>query len=351
MPNDAPEPEVLFDRRGRVGHIILNRPRAINALTHGMVVAISAKLAEWESDDSVETILLTGSGERGLCAGGDIVTLYNDAKSGETELSSQFWGDEYQLNAVISNYPKPYVAIMDGIVLGGGIGLSAHGSHRIVTERSKIGMPETGIGFFPDVGGTWLLSHAPGELGTHLSLTAGSVDAADAIAVGLADSFVQTSDLPALYAALETTAAAEAIAGFASLPPASSLLARQDFFDGAYSADSVAVIIERLGEDAAAAAISSQSPTALTVTLAALRRARDLPSLEAALAQEYRMATRAVHSPDFAEGVRAQVIDKDRQPKWQPATLAEVDAATIAEYFEPLATGELQFPQSTKGSK
>lgn len=338
----APEPDVLFDRRGRVGHIILNRPRAINALTHPMVIAISATLAQWRSDDGVETILLTGSGDRGLCAGGDIVTLYNDAKSGDTELSSRFWGDEYKLNSIIANYPKPYVAIMDGIVLGGGIGVSAHASHRVVTERSKVGMPETAIGFFPDVGGTWLLSHAPGELGTHLALTAGSVDAADAIAVGLADSFVRTADLPALFAALETMDATMAISRFATPPPASALLARKGFIDDAYGADSVAEIIRRLGEDEAAAAISAKSPTALTVTLAALRRARELPSLEAALTQEFRMSTRAVHSPDFAEGIRAQVIDKDRQPKWSPATLAEVDPATIAEYFEPIA-GELEF--------
>lgn len=348
---DAHEPEVLFERRGQLGHIILNRPRAINALTHGMVKAISATLAEWAADVGVATILLTGAGERGLCAGGDIVTLYNDATSGNGEISSQFWGDEYRLNSVIARYPKPYVAIMDGIVLGGGIGVSAHGSHRIVTERSKIGMPETGIGFFPDVGGTWLLSHAPGELGTHLALTAGAVDAADAIAVGLADTFVQTADLPALYRALESTDAAAAIARYAAQPPASALLARQAFIDDAYSVDSVAEIIERLGEDDAAAAILAKSPTAVTITLAALRLARTLPSLESALAQEFRMATHSVHSPDFAEGVRAQVIDKDRQPKWSPATLAEIDPATIDAYFAPLTAGELHFPDRAKDPK
>ncbi len=340
--SETEEAEVLFERRGRLGQIILNRPRAINALTWGMVVAIQTKLDEWATDDAVETVLLTGSGERGLCAGGDIVTLYNDAKSGASDTSSQFWADEYRLNSCIANYPKPYVAIMDGIVLGGGIGLSAHGSHRVVTERSKIGMPETGIGFFPDVGGTWLLSHAPGELGTHLALTAGSVGAGDAIAVGLADSFVESSDLPVLLESLETTDASTAIAAVAQEPPASELLARKERIDEAYSADTVAEIVEWLGDDAAADLIRAKSPTALSVTLEAMRRARRFPSLEDALSQEFRMATRAVHSHDFAEGVRAQVIDKDRQPKWLPATLAGVRPEAVAAYFEPIQH-ELEF--------
>ena len=343
---DAREPEVLFERRGRLGHIILNRPRAINALTGGMVVSIQQKLDEWAVDAAVDTVLLTGSGERGLCAGGDIVTLYNDAKSGNSEISSRFWSDEYRLNACIANYPKPYVAIMDGIVLGGGIGLSAHGSHRVVTERSKIGMPETGIGFFPDVGGTWLLSHAPGELGTRLALTAGAVDGSDAIAVGLADSFVASEHLPALVLSLETTEASTAIAAVAQEPPASTLLARKERIDEAYSAGTVAEIVDLLGDDDDAAVIRSKSPTALCVTLEALRRARQLPSLEQVLSQEFRMATRAVHSHDFAEGVRAQVIDKDRTPKWLPPTLADVRAEDVAAFFEPIAD-ELHFTPLT----
>jgi len=347
---DDVQPDVLFAQRGRLAHIVLNRPRVINALNHGMVVAIGAKLEEWKTDAAVHTVLLTGSGDRGLCAGGDLVSLHHDLMRGSGETSSQFWGDEYLLNATISNYPKPYVAIMDGIVFGGGIGVSAHASHRVVTERSKIGMPETAIGFFPDVGGTWLLSHAPGELGTHLALTAGPVDAADAIAVGLADSYVRSADLPALSAALEETEASAAIALFAKEPPSSGLLFRKTAIDAAYSAPTVAEILRLLGDDPSAAVIASNSPTALIVTLAALRLARKLPSLEAALAQEFRIATRAVHSADFAEGIRAQLIDKDRRPQWSPATLAAVDPAVIAAYFEPLGLGELQFPMRTKDS-
>ena len=225
--SDAAEPEVLLEKRGRLGHVILNRPRAINALTHGMVREIQAALDEWAGDDSVQTVLLTGSGERGLCAGGDVVALYRDAIEGDGRASAGFWADEYRLNASIASYPKPYVAVMDGLVLGGGIGLSAHGSHRIVTERSKLGMPETGIGFVPDVGGTWLLSHAPGELGTYLGLTAGSVRAGDAIALGLADSYVPSVRIAALAEALETTDAETAIAAVSEPAPESPLLAQQ----------------------------------------------------------------------------------------------------------------------------
>jgi enoyl-CoA hydratase len=330
---EAAEPEVLFEQRGRLGHVILNRPRAINALTIGMVLAIQPQLDAWAADDTVDTVLITGAGERGLCAGGDIVSMYNDAKSGNLENSARFLRNEYRLNSTIANYPKPYVAIMDGIVLGGGIGLSAHGSHRIVTERSKLGMPETGIGFFPDVGGTWLLSHAPGELGTHLALSAGSVGAGDAIAVGLADSFVPADSIPALIESLESTPAEAAIAAVAHDAPVSGLLARRAELDAAYAGDSASVILDRLtGDDRAA--VGSKSPTAVSVTLAALRRAGGLPSLEAALQQEFTMAMHAFLAPDFEEGVRAQVIDKDRQPKWSPPTIDDVTPDSVSAYFE-----------------
>ncbi len=338
------EPEVLFERRGQLGHIILNRPRAINALTTDMVLAIQPQLDAWADDDSVATVLITGAGERGLCAGGDIVSMYNDAKSGNLANSARFLSNEYRLNSAIANYPKPYVAIMDGIVLGGGIGLSAHGSHRVVTERSKIGMPETGIGFFPDVGGTWLLSHAPGELGTHLALTAGSVGAGDAIAAGLADHYVPSGRLAALVTALETTDAESAVRQAAMPAPESALAARRAVIDEAYSAPTAAEIVDWLGTDPAAADILSKSPTAVSVTFEALRRAKSLPSLEAALAQEYRMALRSLRAPDFAEGVRAQVIDKDRRPKWSPPTLGEVRPVDVAAYFESLGDEELVLP-------
>lgn len=340
------EPPVLLHRDGQAAHVVLNRPRAINALTHEMVGIITAALEEWREDDTVRTVVLTGAGERGLCAGGDIVAMWRDAKAGGTEAAA-FWADEYRLNALIASYPKAYVAIMDGIVLGGGIGLSAHAPQRVVTERSAIGMPETGIGFLPDVGGTYLLSHAPGETGTHLGLTAGSVGAGDAIAIGFADHYVPSGKLPGLLAALATTDADEALAAFEEPAPPSPLAQARTWLDAAYDGDDALAILARLRalstEDAtrAADAIEAKSPTSVKVTLRALREAAGMDRLEPALDLEYRLALGFHSSHDFVEGVRAQVVDKDRDPQWRPATLAEVDEADVAAYFAPVGEREL----------
>lgn len=342
---DAAGPDILIEQRGRLGLITLNRPRAINALNHDMVRGMADALTRWADDDSVETVAITGAGERGLCAGGDIVSLYDDAVSGDGTASAEFWFDEYHLNAQIARYPKPIVAIQDGIVLGGGIGISAHASHRIVTERSKLGLPEVGIGFIPDVGATWLLSHTLGQLGTFVALTAGSVGAADAIAIGLSDTFVPSDSIPKLLGALETMDAGEAIMLLAADAGDPALLAARSWIGDAFSAGSVPEILGRLrtaGEadaDKAADAMMAKSPTALTITLESLHRAAELESLEDALDQEYRVSRRAHAAPDFAEGVRAQVIDKDRNPRWQP--LGDLDAAAIAAYFQPLDDHEL----------
>jgi enoyl-CoA hydratase len=348
----TPEPEVLFEIRGQLGHITLNRPRSINALNHAMVQMIRRQLAAWSTDDRVRTVLVTGSGERGLCAGGDIVSLYRDARDGDGRASADFWRDEYRLNVEIANFTKPYVAVQDGLVLGGGIGISAHGSHRIVTERSKLGMPETGIGFIPDVGGTRLLSHAPGELGTYLALTAGSVRGADAIALGLSDSWVPSARIPELIAALETMAADDAVAAVAGQAPVAGLLAHRSWIDPSFSADSVAEIVERLRHSSqadarvAAETVTSKSPTALAVTLESLRRARHLNSLEDTIRQEFRVSLRALRAHDFAEGVRAQVVDKDRLPNWEPAVLDEVTTESIDTYFASLGDDELELRSS-----
>ncbi len=337
--------DVLFERRGRLGHIVLNRPKAINALTHGMVQTIAATLDGWEHDDSVSTVLITGAGERGLCAGGDIVAIYTDAKAGGHE-SATFWADEYALNAHIARYTKPYVAVMDGVVLGGGVGISAHGSVRIVTERSRVGMPETGIGFVPDVGGTFLLSRAPGELGTHLGLTAGTVTGADAIALGLADHFVPSEALADLAIALETRDAAEAVAAVATAPPVSAVLEQREWIDACYASDDATEIVERLSASpveaarAAASAILAKSPTAVSVTLESLRRARALGTLEEVLDQEFRVSVRFARGTELVEGVRAQVIDKDRTPHWSPPALVDVTRGDIEAYFARLDGSE-----------
>ena len=337
---------VQVERRGALGLITLDRPRKLNALTHTMVLEIRAALDVWAVDDAVRTVLLRGVGEKAFCAGGDIVGLHRDATRGDGRAAAAFWRDEYRLNALIARYPKPIVALMHGIVLGGGVGLSAHASHRVVTATTRIGMPETGIGFIPDVGGTWLLSLAPGELGTHLALTGGTVGAGDALALGLADAYVPAERFDDIVLSLESERADVAIARLSDAAPSAPLLAQQPWIDVAYAGDDPVAIVARLEALAepdareAAAAILRSSPSAVAVTLDALRAARGMPDLEHALAAEFRLALRALVAPDFAEGVRAQVIDKDRAPRWSPARLELLDPAAVAGAAAPLTDAE-----------
>ncbi|MET9900443.1 enoyl-CoA hydratase/isomerase family protein [Streptomyces sp. NPDC006446] len=338
---------VLLHTDGRAAHLTLNRPKALNALNHAMVRRIDQALTAWEHDPAVETVVVTGAGERGLCAGGDIRVVHDDARDGDGSASAAFWRDEYHLNARIARYPKPYVAIMDGIVMGGGVGVSAHCSVRVVTERSRIAMPETGIGFVPDVGGTHLLAHAPGELGTHLALTGSSIGAGDALLCGLADHYVPSTSLRQFVSDLADRPVREALAGHAQPPPPAELAERREWIDACYAADTVEEIVRRLleaGDPAAketAEILLGNSPTAVKVTLAALRRARRLGGLERVLDQEYRVSCAALSSPDLVEGVRAQIIDKDRDPRWSPATLGEVTDADVERFFAPLGEREL----------
>lgn len=342
---------VLISHSGHLGHLQLNRPRALNALTEAMVCTIGRQLTEWATDDAVQVVLISGGGERGLCAGGDIVAIARDAAAGGTA-TERFWAAEYPVNALIARYPKPIVALMDGVVFGGGVGISAHAAVRLVTERSSIGMPETAIGFVPDVGGTFLYSRAPGELGTHLALTANAMTGADAIAVGLADRYLHSSRIPALVQRLATHELQSALAATTVPAPAPPLLQHRHWINSCYAetaaADTVEEILERLdasaeaGAHEAAARIRFNSPTAVKVTLASLRRARLLPTLEAVLEQEYRVSLHSLERPDFREGIRAQVIDRDHTPRWSPATLAEVTADEVAAHFADLGDRELR---------
>lgn len=336
--------EVLSEDRGHLGIITLNRPQAVNALTAGMVHTMLGLLADWAEDRGVSTVLVQGSGSRGLCAGGDIVAIYRDILTGGSG-TADFWEAEYRLNAMIARYPKPYVAFMDGLVLGGGVGISAHGSVRIVTERTRTGMPETTIGFVPDVGGTLLLARSPGETGTHAALTGAHLNGADALFLGLADHFVRSENLPALAAALESETAEDAVGRFAEPAPESALAGQRTWIDECYAGNDVEGILRRLrtfGGEATKAAetIESKSPTAVKVALESLRRARGM-SLEQALTQEFTVGLHFLAGPDFREGIRAQVVDKDRNPHWLPATLADVRDADVARYFEPHGDREL----------
>ena len=345
--------EVLARVDNGVGFLTLNRPKAINSLTHAMVGAMDRVLAAWADDNAVRAVVVAGAGERGLCAGGDVVALYHSAKVGGADARAFFF-DEYRLNSRIGHYPKPYVALMNGIVMGGGVGISGHGNVRVVTETCKIAMPEVGIGFIPDVGGTYLLSRTPGSLGLHAALTGAPFGAGDAIAMGFADHYVPQAKLEAFTADVVGDGAENAVAAHAEEPPASPLAAQRDWIDHCYAGETVTDIMAalRAHDEApadhpatqAADLIATRSPIALAVTLAAVRRAATLPSLDDVLVQEYRVSCASLRSHDFVEGIRAQLVDKDRNPRWSPSSLAAVTEADVAEYFAP-ADPDLTFPK------
>jgi len=332
--------EILTRIDGGVGFLTLNRPRAINSLTQAMVTAMDATLAAWATDDAVHAVVVSGAGDRGLCAGGDVVAIYHSAQADGAE-ARRFWFDEYRLNARIGRFPKPYIALMDGIVMGGGLGIGMHGTVRVVTDTSKIAMPEVGIGLIPDVGGTMLLARAPGLLGLHAALTGSPFSAADAIVLGFADHFVPHAGLEAFTAAVVTDGVQAALRVHARQPPPSELAAQRDWIDHCYAGQTVVDIVDALrGHDEspandAANLIATRSPIALAVALASIRRAADYKTLEETLVQEYRVSCAAVRSHDLVEGIRAQVVDKDRNPQWSPVSLAAVTDEDVQSYFTP----------------
>ena len=330
---------------GGVGFVTLNRPKAINSLNQSMVSRLRAVLTAWEQDDAINAVVLSGAGERGLCAGGDVVAIYHSARADGAE-ARRFWHDEYLMNGQIGRFPKEYVALMDGIVMGGGVGVGAHANTRVVTETSKVAMPEVGIGFIPDVGGAYLLSRAPGSLGLHAALTGAPFSGADAIALGFADHFVPHDKLDTFSQAVVADGVERAVAAHAVEPPPSHLAAQRDWIDHCYTGDTVADIVAALrGHDAgpgsgpaqaAANLMATRSPIALAVTLEAVRRAAKLDTLEDVLTQDYRVSCASLRSHDLVEGIRAQLVDKDRNPQWSPASLAQVSAADVDAYFAPV---------------
>jgi enoyl-CoA hydratase len=351
------EPDLIARREGAVGVIRLNRPKAINAVTLEMFRDVDKALDRFEADPAVGLILLEGAGERGLCAGGDIRALYEDSKV-NGDLGKILWREEYILNARIARFAKPYVALMDGIVMGGGVGLSAHGSHRVVTERTKLAMPEVGLGFFPDVGGTWLLSRSPGEIGTYFGLTGQTMNGPDAVYAGFADAVVPSGKLAALREALTKlrpgVSAADVkgvIAGFATGETSGPVAAMRPQIDRWFSHDRMQDIVAALQGDGSELAqstlktLNEKSPRGLVVALKLLRLARASSSLEQCLVREYRAALEVFASDDFREGVRAAVIDKDRNPKWSPAAIEDVTPEMVAPYFAEIGADELVFNQ------
>jgi enoyl-CoA hydratase len=349
------EGDLIVRREGAAGIIRLNRPKAINAMTYEMSLGIDAALDRFETDPAVAVVILEGAGERGLCAGGDIRGLYESSKAGG-DLGKIFWRQEYVMNARIAKYPKPYIAFMDGLVMGGGVGLSGHARHRVVTEKTKLAMPEVGLGFFPDVGGTWLLTRIPGEIGTFFGLTGQTMNGPDAIFARFADAVVPSTKLPALREALTTirpgATSAEVdkvIAGFATGESAGPVAARQASIDRWFAHDRMEDIFSTLKRDDSEFAqstrkvLNEKSPRGMVVTLKLLRLARDAASLEECLVREYRAALEVFRSDDFREGVRAAVIDKDRNPRWSPPRVEDVTREMLAPYFREIGTDELVF--------
>ncbi|MGE0095879.1 MAG: enoyl-CoA hydratase/isomerase family protein [Alphaproteobacteria bacterium] len=341
--------EILFEMKGGVGLVTLNRPRALNALTLAMVRVLDARLRAWASESEVRCVVIRGAGDRAFCAGGDIRALYDSGRSKSDTLTADFYREEYRLNRLIKRYPKPYVALIDGVVMGGGVGVSVHGSHRIATERTLFAMPETGIGLFPDVGGSYFLPRCPGRVGFYLGLTGARIGAADCVYAGIATHHVPTGDLDELVDALcEGGAVTETLARFVADPGISSLARDRADIDRCFAATSVEAIQEALEIDGSAwakiarAAMDEKSPMCEKVTLRQLERGAAMP-FEDCMVMEFRLSQRAMAAHDFYEGVRAAVIDKDRAPKWRPASLAEVCESDVEAWFLPLPGGDLEF--------
>lgn len=335
---DAAELTVKSERRGRIGHLLLNRPKALNALDAGMIASLLEALADWRDDPAVHAIVIEGAGGRAFCAGGDIRAVHAAVMAGEHGQIAAFFAAEYRLNQMIADYPKPYVALVDGICMGGGIGVSVHGSAVAVTSAATLAMPETAIALFPDIGASYLLPRLRGFVGMYLALTGAWLHGPDAVFAGLATHYVTQDVLAGLPGKLAADGVA-ALAPAAAPPPAPSLAEHMDVIDRCFSKPNVAAILDCLQSEPsafardAAAAIYAASPSAILWTFEIIRAgaSRTLPQC---LAAELALTAQVTRHPDFAEGVRAMVIDKDRAPKWQSASLSDDGQSQIAAMFE-----------------
>jgi enoyl-CoA hydratase len=340
--------EVLFERRGRAGLITLNRPKALNALTLNMVDAMDAQLRVWQTEKDVELVLVRGAGERAFCAGGDIRALYDSGRAG-TPYVIDFYAREYRLNTLIKRYPKPYIALINGIVMGGGVGVSVHGSARVCGEGTMFAMPETGIGLFPDVGGTHFLPRCPGEAGLYLALTGARLDVTDCAYVGVASHVVPVALHEALVASLcgEDAPVERVLSQFAvKAENKSKVEGLRAAIDKHFSKPSVEAIADSLAGDGSLFAtqtlktLQTKSPTSLKVTFRQIREGAKL-GFEDCMRLEFRLTNRFMSGHDFYEGVRAVIIDKDNAPQWNPVALAGVSDKDVGNYFAPLPQGEL----------
>jgi enoyl-CoA hydratase len=332
--------DVAIRVEGRAGRITLTRPGALNALTHDMCLAIDAALIAWADDPAVSVVVMDAEGPRAFCAGGDIAAMYHAGRAGDFELARRFWRDEYRMNARIAAYPKPVVAFLHGFVMGGGVGLGGHASHRITGETTQVAMPEVAIGLVPDVGGTALLARAPGRVGEYLGLTGARMNAADAIFAGFADVFVPEADWPALKARLVETGDAGANTG--AEPPPGRLAGLRPEIDALFAGETAGDIARLLAVTdtpfaaEALAVIRKGCPLSAACTVEMLHRLGDAPSVPRALELEYRFTHRALDQGDFLEGIRAQIIDKDRNPRWTHASVEDVPGIAVSRMLMPL---------------
>lgn len=344
-------PDIIIEKQGSAGLIRLNRPKALNALTLTMVHAMAEALDQWEHDDEVTRIIVDAEGDKAFCAGGDIRSIIELGKQGRIDVAVKFWADEYRLNTRIKTYPKPYIALVDGIVMGGGVGISIHGQYRIAGDRWSFAMPEVGIGLFPDVGGSYALPRLPGETGMWIALTGTRINRDDAIALGLATHAVDSQAMADLKAALIAGEDIETVLARLNLPPQPAPMeAHRALIDDCFAGSSVSDVLARLDHHGdtsdfarkTAQTIRSKSPTSLAITFRQLRLGAELTFREA-MKMEFRIVSRILDGVDFYEGVRAAVIDKDQSPRWTPATLDEIDEHQIDAYFAPLHH-ELEIP-------
>ena len=352
--------DILFERRGAAGIVTLNRPKALNAFSHAMVLAMHAQLNDWANDPAITRVVVAAVGERAFSAGGDIRALTDLGRAGRHDEALQFWRDEYPLNAAIKNYRKPYVSLIDGIVMGGGVGVSVHGSHRVAGDRFSFAMPEVSIGFFPDVGGTWFLPRTPGELGAYCALTGERFSASDALAAGVVTHRIPSARFSALLEGLAGTVSVDAVLSAFSEPAGEGpIMAKRATIDRLFAGHRVEDIIAALEHEAAsssadaewagktAATIAVKSPLSLKLALAQVRRGKNW-DFETCMRAEFRIVSRVIHGHDFYEGVRAVIVDKDNKPRWQPATLDAVSAAEVDRHFAALGDDELALPRATR---
>jgi enoyl-CoA hydratase len=347
--------DIRIEQRGGLVVVTLNRPRALNALSFDMCRALYDGLARWQADPGVGAVLIKGTGERAFCAGGDLRWLYGVLAEQGVETALAFYALEYAMNARLHHFAKPYVALLDGITMGGGAGVSVHGSHRVVTERTVFAMPETGIGLFPDVGATYVLPRLRGALGMYLGLTGTRLNPADCIWAGLGSCHVPAERLDALEEALASTdfstdahgAVDRVLARFQTHPGPAPLAEDVDRIDSCYGSKGLRTALQALGNEetgwgeAQLAQLSTKSPTSLAVTFRQLREGAAL-DFDSAMRLEYRLVPRFLAGHDFREGVRALIIDKDGRPRWQPSRMEDVSPADVEDYFRPLPAGELQ---------